>query len=121
MGSLPRDKAGVGSAMNDTTRQMGGALGVAVLGSVLATSFRPGITNRLSGLGLPADIVATARESIGGAIAAAARVPGALGDQVAALARTEFVRGVNVALLVAAAIVLVAGAVVFAFLPARAG
>ena len=41
MGSLPRSKAGVGSAMNDTTRQMGGALGVAVLGSVLATVYRP--------------------------------------------------------------------------------
>ena len=43
MGSLPPAKAGVGSAMNDTTRQMGGALGVAVFGSVLASVYRPGV------------------------------------------------------------------------------
>ena len=42
MGSLPPAKAGVGSAMNDTTRQMGGALGVAIIGSVFASVFRPG-------------------------------------------------------------------------------
>ena len=51
MGSLPPAKAGVGSAMNDTTRQMGGALGVAVLGSILATSYRPGVTDALAALG----------------------------------------------------------------------
>ena len=45
MGSLPPAKAGVGSAMNDTTRQMGGALGVAVIGSILATAYRPGVTD----------------------------------------------------------------------------
>ncbi|MCU1370519.1 MAG: drug resistance transporter, partial [Ilumatobacteraceae bacterium] len=48
MGSLPRSKAGVGSAMNDTTRQMGGALGVAIIGSILATSYRPGIVRGLA-------------------------------------------------------------------------
>ena len=37
MGSLPREKAGVGSAVNDTTREVGGALGVAILGSILAS------------------------------------------------------------------------------------
>ena len=39
MGSLPRDKAGVGSAVNDTTRQMGGALGVAIIGSVVSSVY----------------------------------------------------------------------------------
>src|SRR5262249_39135163 len=55
MGSLPPAKAGVGSAMNDTTRQMGGALGVAVIGSILATSYRPGVSEALNNLGAPAD------------------------------------------------------------------
>ena len=50
MGSLPPERAGVGSAMNDTTRQMGGALGVAVIGSVLATSYRPAVARRLVAL-----------------------------------------------------------------------
>src|SRR5207249_7813911 len=43
MGSLPRAKAGIGSAVNDTTRQTGGALGVAVLGSLLASSYRSSV------------------------------------------------------------------------------
>src|SRR5438445_3911109 len=85
MGALPRAKAGVGSAMNDTTRQVGGALGVAIIGSLLATSYRPGITNKLGALGVPGDLIATARESIGGAVEAAGRLPGALGQQVASL------------------------------------
>ena len=49
MGSLPREKAGVGSAMNDTTRQVGGAVGVAVLGSLLASHYTPTITAELTG------------------------------------------------------------------------
>ena len=42
MGSLPREKAGVGSAVNDTTRQMGGALGVAIIGSIVASVYSVG-------------------------------------------------------------------------------
>ena len=49
MGSLPRAKAGVGSAMNDTTRQVGGAVGVALLGSILASAFRPKVQDLLHG------------------------------------------------------------------------
>ncbi len=61
MGSLPRAKAGVGSAMNDTTRQMGGALGVAVLGSVFATVYRPGDERPTAGLGLTAEQLSRAQ------------------------------------------------------------
>ena len=43
MGSLPREKAGVGSAVNDTTRQMGGALGVAIIGTIVASVYSSGI------------------------------------------------------------------------------
>ncbi len=50
MGSLPRAKAGVGSAMNDTTRQVGGAVGVALLGSILASAFRPKVQDLLHGI-----------------------------------------------------------------------
>ena len=48
--SLPLNKAGVGSAVNDTTRELGGALGVAVLGSILASLYRGGIATRIAGL-----------------------------------------------------------------------
>src|SRR5581483_2954865 len=64
MGSLPPSKAGVGSAMNDTTRQMGGALGVAIIGSVFASSYRPGVASKLAALHAPAEIITQARDSI---------------------------------------------------------
>ncbi len=121
MGSLPPAKAGVGSAMNDTTRQMGGALGVAVIGSILATSYRPGVADALDALGAPADVIAAAQDSVGGAVAAASTLPQAMGDAVAAAAKSEFVDAFGVTLLVAAGVVLVAALVVFVFLPARAG
>ena len=120
MGSLPPAKAGVGSAMNDTTRQMGGALGVAVIGSILATSYRPGVTDALTSLGAPAEVITKAQDSVGGAVQAAATLPSALGDAVAAAARVEFVDAFGGALLVAAAVVAIAAVVVFVFLPARA-
>ncbi len=121
MGSLPPAKAGVGSAMNDTTRQMGGALGVAVIGSILATSYRPGVADALDALGAPADVIAAAQDSVGGAVAAASTLPQAMGDAVAAAAKSEFVDAFGETLLVAAGVVLVAALVVFVFLPARAG
>ena len=49
MGSLPRDKAGVGSAVNDTTRQVGGALGVAIIGSVYSSVYAGSITSAIAG------------------------------------------------------------------------
>ena len=55
MGSVPRAKAGVGSAVNDTTRQVGGALGVAIIGSVMASTFTPRIAEVLSSVGLPVE------------------------------------------------------------------
>ena len=120
MGSLPPAKAGVGSAMNDTTRQMGGALGVAVIGSILATTYRPGVTDALTSLGAPADVITKAQDSVGGALQAAATLPAGLGAAVVAAARSEFVDAFGGALLVAAAVVAIAAVVVFSFLPARA-
>src|SRR6185312_16859870 len=52
MGSLPREKAGVGSAVNDTTRQMGGALGVAVIGTMVASVYASGIGQVAAAFGL---------------------------------------------------------------------
>jgi Na+/melibiose symporter-like transporter len=120
MGSLPPSKAGVGSAMNDTTRQMGGALGVAVIGSVLATFYQPGVSSRVAPLHLPADAMSTVRDSVGGAVGLARTLPGPVGQVVAEAAKTEFVDGLRIALMAAAMVVVVAAVVVFAFLPARA-
>lgn len=120
MGSLPPAKAGVGSAMNDTTRQMGGAIGVAVIGSVLASSYRPAVTTKLTALGAPSRVISTAKESFGGAVQAAAKLPAPLGHEVTVAAQRAFVDAFGGALLMASGIMLVATVVVFAFLPAHA-
>ena len=81
MGSLPLAKAGVGSAMNDTTRQVGGALGVAVLGSVLASTYSAAMAPVVAAL--PAPAADLALDSVGGA----ARVASQIGEAGAALLR----------------------------------
>lgn len=94
--ALPDDKQGVGSAMNDLARELGGALGIAVLGSILQSAYR----NHLSVAGLPPAAGAKARESL----ALASR----LGPRVARNAEAAFVDGMQYALLGGAAAVLVA-------------
>ncbi|GMQ97758.1 MAG: MFS transporter [Acidimicrobiia bacterium] len=116
MGSLPLSKAGVGSAMNDTTRQVGGALGVAILGSILASSYGSAMEPLLSTL--PAEAAAVAGDSIGGALAVASRI-GDAGAPLIAAANEAFIGGMSASVWVAAGVAL-AGAVVAAlFLPAR--
>ena len=119
MGSLPREKAGVGSAVNDTTRQMGGALGVAVIGSLVASVYAGGIDDAAPQFGITGSVLETARGSLGGAL----RAGGALGDAGAgfvAAARQAFVDGLAQGLRVGAGVVLVAAFVAHRFLPARA-
>lgn len=116
MGSLPLAKAGVGSAMNDTTRQVGGALGVAVLGSVLASSYGSAIEPALRGV--PPQVAEAAGDSIG----VAATIAGQLGPQGQGLieaARSAFIKGMGDAVLVGAAVAALATVLVFLFLPAR--
>jgi EmrB/QacA subfamily drug resistance transporter len=115
MGSVPRERAGVGSAVNDTTRQTGGALGVAVLGSLLATRYNA----RIDALHLPPRAAGVARESIGAALAAAGRVGGATGQRLIDAARAGFASGIQFATLVSAAVIAAAVVVVVLFLPNR--
>src|SRR6266851_1239505 len=75
MGSLPRAKAGVGSAVNDTTRQVGGAVGVAVFGSILASRYGSRFTHAL-GRTVPGSVVSAARNSIGKTIGVASSPAG---------------------------------------------
>ena len=71
MGSLPPEKAGVGSAVNDTTRELGGTLGVAVLGSVFSSVYGPRLADALAGLPIPAPALQAARGSVGATLAVA--------------------------------------------------
>ena len=92
MSSLPASHAGVGSAVNDTTRQTGGALGVAIVGSIVS-SFYHG--NMKVPEGVPADLAAKAKESIGGALKAARALPDALGLELVQAARQAFIHSVR--------------------------
>jgi EmrB/QacA subfamily drug resistance transporter len=121
MGSLPRAKAGVGSAVNDTTRQMGGAVGVAVFGSLMASHFHSTIAEKLGGV-LPAPLFAQVRDNVGQAIGVAKQVPAArpYAGRIASAANDTFVSGLHIVGLVAAGITLLAALGVVLFLPARA-
>jgi hypothetical protein len=120
---LPLFKAWVGSAVNDTTRQMGGALGVAVLGSAMATVYRskfgPFFESNLAGLGG----LDAARNSIGAAQEIAGRMPAELHElsvELVAASKSAFVDGLHAALLVAAAASAFGVLLALLFLPATA-
>ncbi len=91
MESMPLGKAGVGSAVNDTTREVGGSLGVAVLGSLLATGYLHHLAPHL--VGAPPPVAAAARQSLGGALQASSGGAGAFGAPLAIAARQAFVSG----------------------------
>ncbi|MCU1456200.1 MAG: drug resistance transporter, EmrB/QacA subfamily [Actinomycetia bacterium] len=118
MGSLPLAKAGVGSAVNDTTRQVGGALGVAIIGSALSSYYGSHIVHALTGK-YPPNVVAAAKSSIGGAIDAASTL-GNAGKPVAAAAKAAFVGGLHRGALVASISALIGATVAALYLPARA-
>ncbi len=120
MGSLPRAKAGVGSAVNDTTRQVGGAVGVAVLGSLLASRYAVRVVHLLSGVAPPA-LLAEVKQGIGQAVAVA-QSPQAkpLAARITRAADASFISGFHLAAVVAAIVISVAALGVVIWLPARA-
>ena len=91
MGSFPESELGVGGGVNDTAIELGGALGIAILGSVLATTYQNTISPMLTGH-LPAAALHTAADSIGGALAVAqqaAHAPGGTAEAQALLAAAD--------------------------------
>jgi hypothetical protein len=101
--SLPRAKQGVASAVNDTSRELGAAFGVAVLGSAFNTGYRNSIDSHLTGL--PADVAKQAREAPAIAVQLASRIPG--GDALASAARDAFTSGMRYAMLVGVGLLLI--------------
>jgi EmrB/QacA subfamily drug resistance transporter len=119
MGALPPEQAGAGAAVNDTTREFGGTLGVAVVGSVFLSVYGSKAVDAYRSLGLPAQYESTVRESMGGGLAVAAQVPGDAGTQLADLIRHAFIDGLSRGSLVSAGVVLVGAIAAWIFLPAR--
>jgi len=118
MGSVPKEKAGVGSAMNDTTRQVGGALGVAILGSLTAGAYHSSIDSSSVVAGLPAQARAAIHDSIGGANLVASKL-GSSAKPILTVVNQAFVDAMSSTLLVAAGVAVVGAIVAYAVLPAR--
>jgi EmrB/QacA subfamily drug resistance transporter len=121
MGVVPKAKAGIGSAVNDATRELGGTLGVAVVGSVALSLYR----DAFDGSSLPASALEPARESIGAAILTSGRIaesgdPGAA-SALANAAQSGFLDGLQAGCLVAAGVSVVGAILVLLWLPAHPG
>jgi EmrB/QacA subfamily drug resistance transporter len=122
MGAVSRRQAGVGSAVNDSTRLLGGTLGVAVIGSVYASLYGARLTAQLPA-GLPGQISAVAHQSVGAAIAVAARATAAghaaAGQAIHAAATNAFLHGLAVGCLVAGLVAAAGAVLAVIFLPAQ--
>jgi EmrB/QacA subfamily drug resistance transporter len=118
MGSLPPAKAGIGSAMNDVVREVSGTLGIAVLGSILASAYSSSMDSAVAGL--PASAAAAAGDSVGAADQVAAQMGGSGGADLIAAAHQAFVDSMSTTASIAAAIAVVGAVIAAAFLPARA-
>lgn len=115
MSAVPREHAGMGSAMNDTTRELGGALGVAVFGSLLASRYVHELAPSLAGL--PDTARQAAEDSLAGALGVAAQIGGAEGGGVAAAARDAWMSGFSLSLLIGAIVIATTAVLAYKGLP----
>jgi hypothetical protein len=114
MGSLPPERANIGSAVNDTTRELGGALGVAIVGSIMSSLYATRLSDGLPD-DVPAPVAAAARESFGAGV----QVSGSLGPAIADAAREAFVHAMSRASIVVALVAALGAVVAWRFLPDR--
>ncbi len=119
VGSVPYGDSGVGSASNAVALQVGGALGVAVIGSVMSTRYQDHMTAALAGRHVPAAISHTILGSLGGALAVAKAAGGVTGALLAHAARGAFMSGSEMAMGVGAGVALGGAVLVLACLPSR--
>jgi hypothetical protein len=119
MGSLPSAHTGVGSATNGAFLQIGGALGVAVIGSLLNTRYQDMMTSALAPYHVPHEVMQTVLGSVGGALAIAARVGGVLGAALGHLACSAFASGMDLGLTTAACVAAVGCLIALIALPSR--
>jgi DHA2 family multidrug resistance protein-like MFS transporter len=114
VGSAPSERAGAASGLSETSAEFGGALGIAVLGSIGAAIYRTQVSAALPA-GLPPETIAATRETLGAAVVSADALPGPLAAALLAAARDAFVQGLQTTALIGA-IGLAAMALVAAFL-----
>ena len=121
VGSAPPEKAGVASGISETGAELGGALGIAILGSLGTAVYRNELANGLPA-GLPAEASQIARDTLGAAVVVAEQLPDQLGFALLDVARAAFVQGLNLAAAISATVAIGAAVLAVAFLyrvPAR--
>jgi len=119
MGTLPLEHTGVGSATNGTFLNVGGALGVAILGSIMSTRYEHLLSASAAVHSLPTAVGQTVQGSLGAALQVAAHVGGVLGRDLAAAASAAFMNGMSLALEIGAGVVLVGVLVALVVLPSK--
>jgi DHA2 family multidrug resistance protein-like MFS transporter len=112
VGSAPPEQAGAATGMSETSGELGGALGIAILGSVGTAVYRSEVASSLPA-GIPAEVVDAARDTLGGALAVAQSLPGELAAALVAAAQIAFVDALHLVAAVAAV-----GAIVTAIIAA---
>jgi hypothetical protein len=118
MNAVPTEKQGVASAVNDTTREVGAAVGIAVAGSVLAAQYHTVLAPMLGGF--PDHVRQSALESLANALAVAAQL-GPQGARLADMAESAFIRSMDLSLLVLSIVLVLAAAFVAVWAPGRDG
>jgi DHA2 family multidrug resistance protein-like MFS transporter len=103
VGSAPPEQAGAASGISETGSELGGALGIAIMGSIGIAMYRSELTDRLPP-GVPAEAAEAVRDTLGSAAAVAAQLPDELGAAVLQAAREAFVAGMRVSSAIAAGI-----------------
>ena len=119
MGSLREDQIGAGAAVNNTTRELGGTLGVAIFGSVFASAYTPKLLAAYGSAPIPAASKDAAGHSVAAALQVAQRAPADLQATFTHAATTAFSSGLNLACLVGASVTILGAVLATWFLPGR--
>ena len=115
-GSLPVEEQGVASALNDTVRELGGAVGVALIGSVLSSAYSSAVSDAT--VGLPEEAANVVQEGIGGAVVVAGQM-GPQGETLLHAARTAFVDAWTSSIWISAGLAVVAAVFALVWTPSR--
>jgi EmrB/QacA subfamily drug resistance transporter len=121
MGSVPAQHTGVAAATNGAFLQVGGALGVAIIGSLLSTRYSDRMSAALAPYHAPSPVVHAILGSVGGALEVAERIGGSLGAALGIAARSAFISGMDLGLATGAAVAVAGGVLALTTLPGRPG
>jgi DHA2 family multidrug resistance protein-like MFS transporter len=115
VGSAPPERAGAASGISETGAELGGALGISVLGSIGVAIYRGGVAEALPA-GVPSEAATVARDTLGGAVGVAGQLPAQIGSAVLDVARDAFVQGMQAAATISAIIAITVAIIAVAVL-----